>query len=46
MNKNYFFKQQYCSTNLAKISFKFTDKNRFLEHLSVNGSDFAKCSAW
>ena len=39
----------------AKISLKFTDKEPFLEHftdklafsgdLSVNGSDFAKCSA-
>jgi len=35
MHKNYFFKQQYCSTDLSKISLKFTDKAGFLEHLSV-----------
>jgi len=45
MHKNYFFKQHYCSTDLSKISLKFTDKAGFLEHLSVvNGSDFVKCS--
>ena len=35
MHKNYFFKQQYGSTDLSKISLKFTDKAGFLEHLSV-----------
>ena len=35
MNKNYFFKQQYCSTNLSKISLKSTDKELFLPILSV-----------
>ena len=44
MHKNYFFKQQYGSTDLSKISLKFTDKAGFLEHLSVNGSEFVKCS--
>jgi len=44
MHKNYFFKKQYCSTDLFKISLKFTDKAGFLEHVSVNGSDFVKCS--
>ena len=45
MHKNYFFNKQYCSTDLSKISLKFTDTSGFLEHLSVNGSDFVKCSA-
>jgi len=44
MHKNYFFNKQYCSTDLSKISLKFTDTSGFLEHLSVNGSDFVKCS--
>ena len=35
MHKNYFFKKQYCSTDLSKISLKFTDTSGFLEHLSV-----------
>ena len=30
-----FFKIQCCSTNLVKISCRFTDKAGFLEHLSV-----------
>nr|WP_143455507.1 prevent-host-death protein [Ligilactobacillus ruminis] len=29
----------------AKISFKFTDKASIFSDVSVNGSDFAKCSA-
>lgn len=36
--KNYFLKRQYCSTDLSKISIKFTDKSRFLERLSVKPS--------
>jgi len=40
MHKNYFFKQQYGSTDLSKISLKFTDKAGFLEHLSVSKTHF------
>ena len=43
--KTTFFKQQYCSTDSAKISFKFTDKASIFIDVSVNGSDFAKGSA-
>ena len=40
MNKNCFFKQQYCLTDLAKISLKFTDKVSFLADLSVSKTHF------
>ena len=40
MHKNYFFKKQYCSTDLSKISLKFTDKVPFFADLSVSKTHF------
>lgn len=42
--KTAFLKRQYCSTNLSKISPKFTDKGPIFINVSVNDGDFAKCS--
>ena len=43
--KTAFLKRQYCSTDLSKISPKFTDKGSIVINVSVNDGDFAKCSA-
>lgn len=43
--KTAFLKRQYCSTDLSKISHKFTDKGSIFINVSVNDGDFAKCSA-
>ena len=38
--KTTFFKRQYCSTNLSKISLNFTDKAEFFACLSVSKPHF------
>lgn len=43
--KTAFLKRQYFSTDLSKISPKFTDKGSIFINVSVNDGDFAKCSA-
>gem|GEM_PF-7049302 len=43
--KTAFLKRQYRSTDLSKISHKFTDKGSIFINVSVNDGDFAKCSS-
>ena len=38
--KTTFFKQQYCSTDSSKISFKFTNKEHIFDGLSVSKTHF------